>query len=157
MTDVSERVAAIIAAAEQTAEGLRKEAEERARERIAEADRAAEHRIRAAEDQAAEIRDAAEARAHEIVREAREQHRELLARADATAADVVKRGEDLSDALAQLGASLQTNARRVLQDVRHAHFQLRAPIVHASAEEPGDGLAQPAEEELGIPRFLRRR
>jgi hypothetical protein len=71
----------------------------------------------------------------------------------------MKRGEDLSDALAQLGASLQTNARRVLQDVRHAHTQLRAPIVHASAEEPGggEGLAEPAEDELGIPRFLRRR
>ena len=50
----AERVAAIVAAAEETAERLRLETEERARDRIAEAQRAADNRVRAAEEEAAD-------------------------------------------------------------------------------------------------------
>ena len=164
MTDVSEQVAAIIAAAEQTAQALSEQAERRARERIAEADRAAEHRLKAAEADAQEIRRTAEARAEDIVREAQDEHRRLLDRADAATSDAMVRGEELSEALAQLGVSLQTNARRVLEDVRRAHAHLRAPLTHAEAQSaPRDSSwdegagAERAGDELELPRFLRRR
>ena len=51
----AERVAEILAAAEDTAASLRRDAEARAAERIAEADRAAAYRVAAAEEEAAEI------------------------------------------------------------------------------------------------------
>lgn len=157
MTDVSEQVAGIIEAAERTAQALREQAEDRARERIAEAERAADHRLQAAEEDAAEMRRKAEARAQEIVRDAQEERRRMLAQANAATSEAVARGEELGEALAQLGSSLQTNARRVLDDVRRAHTHLRAPIAQAEATIADDGRAfdEPIDE-FRLPRFVRR-
>src|SRR5689334_20740552 len=92
MTDVSEQVAGL----------------------IAEAERAADSRLQAAESDAQEIRRKAEARAQETLRDAQDERRRMLARANAATSEAAARGEELGEALAQLGASLQTNARRVL-------------------------------------------
>lgn len=155
MTDVSEQVAGIIEAAERTAQALRERAEERARERIAEADRAADHRLKAAEADADEIRRKAEARAQDMLRDAQDERREMLARANAATSGAVARGEELGEALAQLSASLQTNARRVLEDVRQAHTHLRAQVADAE-ENIVDESDWPADE-FRVPRFVRRR
>jgi len=157
MTDVSEQVAGIIEAAERTAQALRERAEERARERIAEADRAADHRLQAAQEDAEGIRRKAEARAQEIVRDAQDERRRMLARANAATSEAVARGEELGEALAQLGSSLQTNARRVLDDVRRAHTHLRAPVAEAEATIAKDGgLFEEPVDEFRVPRFVRR-
>jgi cell division septum initiation protein DivIVA len=157
MTDVSEQVATIIEAAERTAHALRERAEERARDRIAEADRAADHRLQAALEDAEEIRRKAEARAQEIVRDAEDERRRMVARANAATSEAVARGEELGEALSQLGSSLQTNARRVLDDVRRAHTHLRAHVAEAEATTVDDGGAfkEPIDE-FRVPRFVRR-
>src|SRR4029450_12444448 len=141
MTDVSEQVAGIIEAAERAAQALRDQAEERARERIAEADRAADHRLRAAGEDADAVRRKAEARAQEIMRDAQDERRRMLSRANAATSEAVARGEELGEALAQLGSSLQTNARRVLDDVRRAHTHLRAHVAEAEARVARGGGA----------------
>ena len=158
MTDVSEQVAGIIEAAERAAQALREQAEQRARERIAEAERAADSRLQAAESDAQEIRRKAEARAQETLRDAQDERRRMLARANAATSEAAARGEELGEALAQLGASLQTNARRVLDDVRQAHTHLRSNITEAEAELEHDGEAfgEPVDE-FRVPRFVRRR
>jgi cell division septum initiation protein DivIVA len=155
---VSEQVAGIIEAAERAAQALREQAEQRARERIAEADRAADNRVQAAQSDADEIRRTAEARAQEIVRDAQDERRRMLARANAATSEAVARGEELGEALAQLGSSLQTNARRVLDDVRRAHTHLRSHIAEAESELTQDGVAfQEPVDEFHVPRFVRRR
>src|ERR1700728_2050766 len=68
-SSVSDQVAAILTAAETTAEQLRDEAEQRLRSRIAEADRAAENRIKAAEEEASEIVRAAHEEAVQVTRD----------------------------------------------------------------------------------------
>jgi hypothetical protein len=162
MSDVSDQVAAILAAAEHTAEALRKQAEERASERIAEADRAAGHRIAAARADAAELRQSAEAEADAIVRAAHDERGRLLARAEEATADVLEKGMALSEALDQVGRSFQVNAKRVLQDVMDAHAHLRAPLADGASRRHGRPPrdAPPAAsdaDELELPRFLRRR
>ena len=157
MTDVSEQVAGIIEAAERAAQALREQAEERARERIAEADRAADHRLRAAEEDADAVRRKAEARAQEIMRDAQDERRRMLSRANAATSEAVARGEELGEALAQLGSSLQTNARRVLDDVRRAHTHLRAQVAEAEATIVSDsGVFEEPIDEFRLPRFVRR-
>ena len=59
----AERVASIVAAAEETAERMRREAEERVRDRIAEGQRAADNRVKAAEEEATEVLRSAQAEA----------------------------------------------------------------------------------------------
>ncbi len=61
--DPADRVAAIVAAAEQAADDLLARTEERVRERIAEAARAADHRVQAAETEVGELLEAAHAEA----------------------------------------------------------------------------------------------
>jgi cell division septum initiation protein DivIVA len=157
MTDVSEQVAGIIEAAERAAQALREQAEERARDRIAEADRAADHRLRAAEEDADAVRRKAEARAQEIMRDAQDERRRMLSRANAATSEAVARGEELGEALAQLGSSLQTNARRVLDDVRQAHTHLRAHVAEAEATIVNDGgVFQEPIDEFRVPRFVQR-
>ncbi len=62
----ADRVAAIVAAAEATAETIRAEAESQAGDRIAESDRAAQYRVSAAEKEAGEITAAARAAAERL-------------------------------------------------------------------------------------------
>jgi cell division septum initiation protein DivIVA len=155
----SEQVAAIVGAAERTAEQLREQAERLARERIAEADRAAQQRVSAAVTEAAEITTEARQQAEDILRHAQDERRELLADATSVGEEVLARGLELSRALEQLGASLQANARRVLDDVRRAHAQLTAPLRQGAPEaESRRASARPSTaEELELPAFLRRR
>ncbi len=65
----AERVSSILTAAEDTAERIRKEAEDRVRERIAEGQRAADNRVRAAEEEAAEILASARVEAERLRRD----------------------------------------------------------------------------------------
>ena len=163
MSDVSEQVAAIIAAAERTAHALREQAEERARERIAEADRAAAHRIAAARADAAELHQAAEAEADAIVRAAQDERTRLVGRAEAVTSEVLERGMALSEALDQLSRSLHVNAKKVLQDALDAHAALRATLEDGRAPrrdgrpDRGDTPSAGEVDELELPRFLRRR
>jgi cell division septum initiation protein DivIVA len=155
----SEQVAAIVGAAERTAEELRAQAERLARERIAEADRAAQQRVSAAVTEAAEITTEARQQAEEILRHAQNERSELLADATRVGEEVLARGLDLSRALEQLGASLQANARRVLDDVRRAHAQLTVPLREGASEAESRRLPAPpsAVDELEPPAFVRRR
>jgi OpgC protein len=102
----SERVAAIVEAAEQAAEDLRAETERRAREHIAEADRASTNRV-----------EAAEAEARDLVNQAREQAVELrsTAQADAQRALEEARAErlQLEETIQQVRTAAEEEARRI--------------------------------------------
>ena len=98
----AERVASIVAAAEETAERMRLETEERVRDRIAEAQRAADNRVRAAEEEALRlcgwrkprrrgcVEGKAEAEAAKTA--ATNEALAIVARAEESAAQIVRRG-----------------------------------------------------------------
>lgn len=209
----SQKVAAIIEAAETAAADLRAQTEARARDRIAEADRAGALRVEAAETEAAEIVTAARAQAKALVADAqrlrseadahklvafqdadeaasktrataeaegdaararaREDARVIVREARDAATQVLREGNELSNNLRDLGASLQRNAGRLLGDVKLAHSALTADLDQA-AGAGGDGIrsgaagpfvrdARPTArepvdaDELDVPEFIPRR
>lgn len=150
MTQVTAKVQAIVAAAEQAAAGIRAETERRANERIAEADRAAQHRVDAAEAEARDIVAQAHREAEEMRRAGREEARNAVLEAGEAAREVLARGTQLSREIEQLGTSLKRNASVILHDVRHAHDELTRTLADATpAAEAGGGVDD-------VPEFVRR-
>jgi vacuolar-type H+-ATPase subunit H len=122
-SSVSDQVAAILAAAEQTAEQLRAEAEARLKSRIAEADRAAENRVSAAEEEAAEIVRVAHDEATRVARD-------TVARAQAEADRIRMEASDAkekatSEAL-EIVARAQENADQTLSEATEAALKTRS-------------------------------
>ena len=164
-----DRLAEILAAAEQAAEGMRTEAEQRMRERIAEGDRAAANRISAAEaealeilanaqDEAQKIRDAAEAFAKETRDAARVEARQIVNEASGSAREVLRDGTELSGNLRELSDSLRTNAELLLRDVRLAHAEMTARLDQLSPAETESAkleaaAAAMADDPLDVPEF----
>lgn len=143
----AERVAQIIAAAEDSAKRMLEQAEERVRERIAEADRAAENRVRAAEEEAEEIRALAQAEAAKTISDAAGEALTIVARAqesadsvmsDATAAAVVERDE-----IEARSRDLLYEARTTASDVRTEGLEIVSNL-----REMGDSMRSNAERLL---------
>jgi hypothetical protein len=150
MAEVTAKVQAIVAAAEQAAAGMRAETERRANERIAEADRAAQNRVDAAEAEAKDILAAANAEAERLRRAGREEARTTVLEAGEAARQVLERGTELSREIEQLGTSLKRNASVILHDVRHAHDELTRTITEATPAPEGGG-------DVGeVPEFVQR-
>jgi vacuolar-type H+-ATPase subunit H len=122
-SSVSDQVAAILAAAEQTAEQLRAEAEARLKSRIAEADRAAENRVSAAEEEAAEIVRVAHDEATQVARD-------TVARAQAEADRIrMEAGEAREKATSEaleIVARAQENADQTLSEATEAALKTRS-------------------------------
>lgn len=158
----AERVATIVAAAEQAAEELRQATERRAAERIAEADRAAAMRVQAADDEAAELREEAVEQAQETRDKAAVNAREILSEARTVAREVLRDGEQISGHLGELGDALRINAERLLRDVRLAHAELTSRLDQADPDPPdaagrAAGTALPRRgDELDVPEFIPR-
>lgn len=157
-TSVSDQVAAIIAAAEQTAAELRDEAEARLRARIDEANRAAENRVKAAEDEAAEIVRAAHEDASRIGRDAvaraqseadriRMQAEEIKTTATGEALAVVARAQENAD---KVLSDANERARVMLRDARVIAGDIRTDglTVVQNVRELGDSLRSNAERLL---------
>lgn len=151
MAQVTAKVQAIVAAAEQAAAGMRAETERRANERIAEADRAAQHRVDAAEAEARDIVAQAHEEAEQMRRAGREEARNAVLEASEAAREVLARGTQLSREIEQLGTSLKRNASVILHDVRHAHDELTRTLADATPS-PDAGGADVDE----VPAFVRR-
>src|SRR3984957_12913912 len=122
-SSVSEQVAAILTAAEQTAAQLRAEAEVRLKARIAEADRAADNRVKAAEEEAAEIVRVAHDEATRVARD-------TVARAQAEADRIRMEASDAkekatSEAL-EIVARAQENADQTLSEATEAALKTRS-------------------------------
>ena len=149
----SARVAEIIAAAEQAAEGIRLDAERKMRERVAEADRAAANRIEAAEAEALEILAGAQEQVDKILDEARAEARAIVAEASGSAREVLRDGTELSGNLRELSDSLRTNAELLLRDVRLAHAEMTARLdqVQPAGTEPSPRTVEV--DELDVPEF----
>ena len=163
------RVGDILAAAEQAAEGMRRDAEKRMRERIAEGERAAANRISAAEaealeilanaqDEAQKIRDAAEQFAKEARDAARVEARQIVGEASGSAREVLRDGTELSGNLRELSESLRSNAELLLRDVRLAHAEMTARLDQLSPAETESAKLQAAaaaldDDTLDVPEF----
>jgi vacuolar-type H+-ATPase subunit H len=167
---VSAQVAAILAAAEETAQQLRAEAEERLRARIAEADRAAENRVRAAEEEAAEIVRAARDEATGVARdtvaraqaeadrirmeaiEAREKATsealEIVARAQENADETLR---EASEAALKTRSEADAKAREMIREAREVSGNVRADGAELAqhVKQLGDSLRRNAERLLG--------
>lgn len=128
LAQATAHVAGILAAAEQSAEQIRRDAEGRMRERIAEGDRAAKHRIDAAEAEALEILANAQIEADKITQAARDEARGIVAEASGSAREVLRDGTELSGNLRELSESLRSNAELLLRDVRLAHAEMTARL-----------------------------
>jgi cell division septum initiation protein DivIVA len=162
---VDQRVAAILSAAEDAAEEIRRKAEQAMQERIAEGVRAAEHRVRAAEDEAAEIvaaarqdaarvREAAEMDARRVVEEATSRGRDEVARAHAEA-DRVRmeageaREQATGEALAVI-ARAQSEAERIQREAEAKARELLKVARTAAGDVSIDGTQIVADlRELG--------
>jgi len=168
-SSISDQVAAILAAAEQTAEQLRAEAEERLRARIAEADRAAENRVAAAEEEAAEIVRVAQEDANRVARDTvaraqaeadriRMEAGEAREKATSEALEIVARAQENADAtLAEAGeAALKTRseadekARELIRGARDVSGDVRADGVELAdhVRQLGESLRRNAERLL---------
>jgi vacuolar-type H+-ATPase subunit H len=146
---VSDQVAAILAAAEQTAEQLRVEAEERLRARIAEADRAAENRVTAAEEEAAEIVRAAH---DEATRAARDTVARAQAEADRIRMEAGEAKEKATSEALEIVARAQENADETLREAADAALKTRSEaderareLVRAARDISGDVRADGVE------------
>src|ERR1700744_3135663 len=136
-SSVSDQVAAILTAAETTAEQVRAEAEERLRARTAEADRAAENRIKAAEEEAGGIVRAAHDDATRIARDTgaraqaeadriRMDAEEIKTKATGEVLEVVERPQEnadeairgASDAALKTRSEADDKARELMREAR---------------------------------------
>lgn len=122
-SSVSDQVAAILTAAEQTAEQLRAEAEERLKSRIAEADRAAENRVAAAEEEAAEIVRTAR---DEATRVARDTVARAQAEADRIRMEASEAKEKATSEALEIVARAQENADQTLTEATEAALKTRS-------------------------------
>jgi hypothetical protein len=116
----ADRVASILGAAEQTAERMRREAEERMRERIAEADRAAANRVTAAEEEAADI-----------LRQAREEAGRLR---DAGRSEIEQAKTTAADAGAAILARANEDAEKIRSEAESAAVEARSAAAEALAD-----------------------
>ncbi len=154
MSDASQRVGEILAAAEQTAAQLRADAEARMRERIAEGDRAAAARIQAAEAEALEILAAAQEQAEQMLEEARGQARGIVADANAATRGVLRDGTEISGNLRDLSDSLRSNAELLLRDIRLAHAEMTARLDQAAPPQDRSGSRRTSGvDDLDVPEF----
>jgi cell division septum initiation protein DivIVA len=144
----SERISAIVEAAEREAQVLREDA------------------VRAAEAEAARIRAEADAYATDIKRNARADARDILREAQEAARAVLEDGGTLSGHLRELSASLHLNAEKLLQDTKLAHARLTADLDQATPAGladpvPGgpriDPSAPGADPDFEVPEFLHNR
>ena len=108
----AERVAGIIAAAEETAERMRLETEERVKARIAEAQRAADNRVRAGEEEASEAVQLAQAEATRLRSEANAAAEAATTAATSEALGIVARAEDSASQIVGRRASPRIHAAR---------------------------------------------
>jgi vacuolar-type H+-ATPase subunit H len=169
VSSISDQVAAILAAAEQTAAQLRAEAEERLKARIAEADRAAENRVSAAEEEAAEIVRAAHEEATRIARDTvaraqaeadriRMEASEAKEKATSEALEIVARAQENAEATTREAteAALKTRseaderAREMIREARDVSGDVRADGVELAdhVRQLGDSLRRNAERLL---------
>jgi vacuolar-type H+-ATPase subunit H len=155
---VSDQVAAILRAAEESAEQIRQEAETRLRARIAEADRAAENRVKAAEDEAAEIirgargdaeniRKDAVARAQSEADRVRMEADELKENATSEALAIVARAQENAD---ETLTDAHERAREMLSDARLIAGEVQADgqLLASQVRELGDSMRSNADRLL---------
>jgi vacuolar-type H+-ATPase subunit H len=159
----ADRVATIVAAAEQTAARLRAEAEEQVRARIAEGQRAGEYRVAAAEDEALAIVAKAEQTAAELISEAEGRSRALIQDARAAAEGIRAEGLEIVANLREMGNSLRSNAQRLLGDVQQIHSRMLAEVDEKEAAlglaparaRPRDRPVPPDDgDALDVPEFI---
>jgi vacuolar-type H+-ATPase subunit H len=117
----ADRVASILAAAEQTAEQVRLEAEEKLKARVAEGDRAAQYRIDAAEEEASELVAEARAEADRVLREARELDEQVRTTATSEALSIIAKAQQNADdtlaAAAEAASRNRTDAERYSREM----------------------------------------
>ena len=139
----ADRVAAIISAAEDTADEVLRDAEARMKARIAEGERAAQYRIVAAEEEAQELVANAQSESDRLAREGHE--RDEAARTTATGEALAIMARAQGDADATLDAATATAARLRAEADRESRERLRqartaADAVHAEGIELVDNL-----------------
>jgi vacuolar-type H+-ATPase subunit H len=168
-SSVSDQVAAILAAAEQTAEQLRAEAEARLESRIAEADRAAENRVSAAEEEAAEIVRVAHDEATSVARDTvaraqaeadriRMEAGEAREKATSEALEIVARAQENADqtlseateAALKTRSEADSKARELMREARDVSGNVRGDGVELAdhVKQLGDSLRRNAERLL---------
>ncbi len=154
----SARVAAIIEAAEATADHLRAETEARVRERIAEGTRAADNRVRAAEEEsrdilvearveAARVRDEAEAEAERVRSEATSEALAIVARAQEEA---TRQRDEVESYAAVTREAVDAEIRELLHDAHEVAGDVRAEGTELAdnLHDLGDSLRVNAERLL---------
>jgi cell division septum initiation protein DivIVA len=155
LAQATERMTEILAAAEQSADGIRQDAERRMRERIAEGERAAQNRIEAAEAEALEILANAQGEAEKLLKAAHDEARAIVGEASGSAREVLRDGTELSGNLRELSDSLRTNAELLLRDVRLAHAEMTARLDQAApaGAQHTPSRATPPDVNLDVPEF----
>jgi vacuolar-type H+-ATPase subunit H len=150
----ADRVAAIVAAAEETAERLRIEAETRMRERIAEGDRAADYRVAAAEAEALDAINAAHQEAARIRGEAEEIKTTAASEALTIVAEAHNTAEKILDEARGQAAGIRAEAeertRKLVGDARDTAAGVRAEGLElvSNLREMGDSLRSNADRLL---------
>ena len=155
----AERVAGIIAAAEETAERMRLETEERVNARIAEAQRAADNRVRAGEEEAsdavrlaqveaARLRSEGEAAAEAATTAATNEALAIVARAEESASQIVA---EARESAAATRAEAEERARGLLEDARATADGVRSEGLElvSNLREMSNSLRANAERLLG--------
>ena len=155
----AERVAGIIAAAEETAERMRLETEERVTARIAEAQRAADNRVRAGEEEASEAVQLAQAEAARLRSEAEEAAAAATTAATSEALGIIARAEDSASEIVREArqsadtslAAAEERARGLLEDARATADGVRSEglEVVSNLREMSNSLRANAERLLG--------
>lgn len=150
----ADQVAAIIAAAEETAEQIRLEAERRLRERIAEGERAGQMRVDAAEEEAAEIVKQAQEQATRL----REEGEQAKTAATSEALTIAAKGQEsaerlLAEARAEADGvrqEAQEHSRQLLRDTRSIANDIRTEGLElvSNLHEMGGSLRSNAERLL---------
>jgi dsDNA-specific endonuclease/ATPase MutS2 len=143
----AERVAQILAAAEESAKQMLEQTEVRVRERIAEADRAAENRIQAAEEEAQEILALAQSQAEKTVSDAAGEALAVVARAQESADSAVK---DAVAAAMEERAEIEAHSRDLLFEARRTASDVRTDGLEivSNLREMGDSLRSNADRVL---------
>ncbi|HEY1519694.1 MAG TPA: hypothetical protein VGF91_24935 [Solirubrobacteraceae bacterium] len=155
----AERVASIVAAAEETAERMRLETEERVRDRIAEAQRAADNRVNAGEEEASEVLRLAQAEAARLRSEGKTEAEAATTAATNEALGIVARAEESAqqiitearESAAATRAESEERARGLLEDARATADGVRSEGLElvSNLREMGNSLRANAERLLG--------
>lgn len=151
---IADRVASILAVAEDVAEKMRLDAEMRMRERIAEADRAAENRVTTAEEEAAELIEVAQAEAARVRAEGEEAKTVAASEALTVVADAHKAAgtlvADATESAAKTRAEAEQRAAGMLQDARATADGVRDEglLLVSNLRETGNSLRTNAERLL---------